>query len=174
MAPRWQVARTRRRERQRSPCAPVASFVHFVLTLPKTVGGHARHGALGRLGGHANKRQAVVQRVATVALRNVNGSSDFGLLSPKTREATHAQLSDKRSRFHKERGNEESSIKHQASSIKQHPTTVATRRRLKRQHNPKETHNLRLLSPTTHQATQVQRNDRKRQNERRETTNERQ
>ena len=57
-------------------------FCPFCLTLPKTIG---RHGTLGRLGGLVGKRQGVVQRVAHVALRNVNDDSNFGLLSPKTR-----------------------------------------------------------------------------------------
>lgn len=60
-------------------------FCPFCPCLPKTVG---RQGTLGRQGGRARKRQRVVQHVAHVALRNVNDDSDFGLLSPKTREAT--------------------------------------------------------------------------------------
>lgn len=81
-----------------SRCPPINSraagarssreFCPLCPCLPKTVGRHGRHGTLGRQGGRVGKRQRVVQHVAHVALRNVNGDSDFGLLSPKTREAT--------------------------------------------------------------------------------------
>jgi hypothetical protein len=67
-------------------------------------------------------RQAVVQQVAHVALRNVNENSDLRLLSPKTREATQFQLSDKKPRFKEQHGNEERKLP--ASNIQQLATSI--------------------------------------------------